>query len=277
MQRFTSYYNKGVYTRVYRENSWTNWVQLSPNYSDTVNSIALGNYSQSADRAIAIGYVAKATAANATAIGCAAKTTAEDATAIGCGAEATAEASAAIGYSASCSTVNGIQLGSSSSTSQLSCKVALTVTSDERDKTDIEPISNGALEFLSQIEPIRFKSNHRSLYIADELTEEEQKLKAKYGLCDYDHEAHARGTKKGSRARVGVRAQQIQEALKEVYGDDSYANLVNDNFYDYTDEEKADIPVENQLGVTYENFIPFLIKAVQELSQEVKELKAQIK
>lgn len=110
------------------------------------------------------------------------------------------------------------------------------------------------------------------MYIDDEnLPDEEREKKAKYGLCAYDKAAHARGDKKGSRIRIGVLAQQIQSALQEVYGSASYVNLVNDNLYDYPPEE---IPegVENQLAVNYEGFIPFLIKAVQELDARLMSL-----
>ena len=90
-------------------------------------------------------------------------------------------------------------------------------------------------------------------------------------MCEYDREAHAQGTKKGNRIRVGVSAQNVQQALIDVFGNSGYANLVNDNLFDYNSD---DIPegVESQLAVNYEGFIPFLIKAVQKLDARVKEL-----
>lgn len=71
--------------------------------------------------------------------------------------------------------------------------------------------------------------------------------------------------------RVGVSAQETQKALEEVYGSSNYANLINDNLFDLDAE---DIPegVENQLSANYEGFIPFLIKAVQELDKRTRAL-----
>lgn len=90
-------------------------------------------------------------------------------------------------------------------------------------------------------------------------------------MCTYDKEAHAKGTKKGARMRVGVLAQDLQAAMKEVYGDDSYANLVDDNLHDF---EPGTVPedVESRLSVNYEGLIPFLIKSVQELSDRLDKL-----
>lgn len=164
-----------------------------------------------------------------------------------------------------------IQLGGSG-ISSLRCKVSLTTTSDLRDKTDVSPVDDGAVEFLNHIQAIRYVWNGRTAYIDEEnLTDEDRKNRAKYGMCTYDKDAHAAGTKKGTRVRVGVAAQEIQAALQKVYGDSSYANLVNDNFFDL---DPADIPdgVENQLSVNYEGFIPFLIRAIQELDARLKEL-----
>ena len=87
-----------------------------------------------------------------------------------------------------------------------------------------------------------------------------------YGFVPYDKEAHAAGAKKGSRVRVGVSAQEVQRALVDVYNDIGYANLVNDNLFDL-DPDTIPEDVESHLGVSYENFIPFLIQAVQELDR----------
>ena len=105
----------------------------------------------------------------------------------------------------------------------------------------------------------------------ENLSEEEKEKKLKYGMCSYDKGAHAAGVKKGSRKRVGVSAQDVQQALQKTFGDLSYANLVNDNFFDFDPSEIPD-DVENQLAVNYEGFIPFLIKAVQELDERISTL-----
>ena len=168
----------------------------------------------------------------------------------------------------------------------------MTVTSDERDKTDIVQISKG-LDFINALEPIQYVSNLRSHYIEKEkqmievvdeetgeivdtkeievLSEINQENLDKYGLCEYNRAAHAAGLLKGERKRVGLKAQNIQKALENVYGTADYANIVNDNFHDLT--EPPPEGVESQLSVAYDIIIPFLIDAVQSLSKDIEELK----
>lgn len=179
-----------------------------------------------------------------------------------------------------------IQLGSTS-TSALRCKVSLKVTSDERDKTDISVIdSSKALNAIELIEPIQYVDNDRANYLLRETKINENKtvidefgknnkFYKKYGMCDYDKESHARGEKKGTRGRVGVKAQQVAKVLKEVFGSDNYANIVDDNFYDLKAKGEKP-PVENKLMVAYDRFVPLLIGAIQEQQKQIKELKKQI-
>lgn len=103
----------------------------------------------------------------------------------------------------------------------------------------------------------------------DYLTETDHKNLAKYGFCRYDKAAHAAGGLKGSRRRVGFLAQQVQSALQEVYGSASYANLVNDNLFDFDNVPEE---IESTLAMNYEGFIPFIIKAFQELETRVSTL-----
>ena len=210
---------------------------------------------------------------NAVAIGNLTTASGNDSTAIGAGASATGTASTAIGADSHCAADNTIQLGNTE-TSSLKCRVGVTIRSDIRDKTDIEPIGDGAVDFLGKVETIRYRDNSRDMYFPDwgNMTEQDRENMMKFGFCSYDKEAWAAGTKKGDRIRVGVSAQAVQAAMEEVYGDVSYGNIVDDNLHDYAPE---DIPegVENQLAVNYSNFIPFLIKGVQELNKKIEELK----
>lgn len=255
------------------------------------HSIAIGSNSNStATEGIAIGRWAKSIGSSGIAIG--AQATAEDSSSVAMGDAvkangfatiaigylATAEgwACAAFGERASTSNNSSIQLGSASSLSSITAKVSITVTSDERDKADIEDLDN-AMEFLRRVRAFRYKANPRDLYAKEidpnkseeEYTEDEKKqveYQRKYGFVPYDKEAHAAGAKKGSRVRVGVSAQEVQRALVDVYNDIGYANLVNDNLFDL-DPDTIPEDVESHLGVSYENFIPFLIQAVQELDR----------
>lgn len=238
-------------------------------------SIALGqNANVTSEQSIAIGGDAKVYAASCVALGHGAKASGNYSTALGRASNASGGNSTALGQRAVCANANGMQLGNASTLSSLTCGVDLTVTSDERDKADITPIADGALDFLQKITPIQYVSNKRELYIdEDNLSDEDKEKKAKYGLCAYDTEAHAAGEKKGERLRVGVSAQETQQALEDIYGTADYANLVNDNLYDFDDIPED---VESQLAVDYAAFTPFLIKALQELAVRVEELEAQL-
>lgn len=195
----------------------------------------------------------------------------------------------AIGYGANITSQNNtIQMGNSS-ISSFKCKVGVSTTSDERDKTDITVIDDGkALKFITQIDPIQYVDNDRNKYLLrekkiDEETGEEtydddganNQVYMRYGMCDYDREAHARGDKKGERKRIGVKAQQIQQLLSDIFGSDNYANIVNDDYYDLR-ADGNEPPVENHLTVTYERMIPFLIGAIREQQKQITDLQLRI-
>lgn len=206
-------------------------------------------------------------------------------TAIGYKATAVGNSSTAIGSMASTSSSepNTIRLGSSV-ISSLKSSVALTVTSDIRDKTDINPIRSGkACEFISKLQPFTYVANRRLDYANEELTEEEEEIYMKYGHKPYDKEAHERGDKKGERRRAGLSAQQTIEAMIKTFGSADVANIVDDNFHDL-DPESIPEGVENQFTMAYQNLIPYLIASQQELisrfnkiEKENKELHEQIK
>ena len=237
------------------------------------NSTAVGdNARANGSSSIAVGYSARANIDCSTAVGYGANASGSGSTAVGENTRASGDYSTAVGCSASTTNANSIQLGDAANLSSITAKVPITTTSDERDKSDIKEIDDSALEFLNKVKAIRYVFNGRKLYINNKnLSDEEKERLNTYGMCEYDREAHAQGTKKGNRIRVGVSAQNVQQALIDVFGNSGYANLVNDNLFDYNSD---DIPegVESQLAVNYEGFIPFLIKAVQKLDARVKEL-----
>lgn len=242
--------------------SYTNGISIGFNsYGDGLQGIAIGESSNcNSYCSVVIGASAKALNGTSVCLG------------QGASCYSNAESSIAIGSGATVTNPNTIQLGGAN-VSSLKCKVSLTTTSDERDKIDIQPIRFGALDFINKLEPITYKSNQRILYIDDyeNLSDEDKAKKETYGICEYDRESHAIGTKKGNRQRVGVKAKQVQNALKDIFESSSYANLVDDNLFDF---DKTEIPegIESQLSVNYEGFIPFLIKAIQELSQKIENL-----
>lgn len=264
-----------------------NTLKLGANSSAGSYSVALGaSANATASYSVAIGQGTRATGDHTTAIGHSVAATgancviietgghvacsAINAVAIGARANCTGNYSVALGAGAIASN-NTIQLGDSN-ISSLKCRVTVSTTSDARDKADIECIKDGAVDFLNKIYAVQYVLNEREKYIDDyeKLSDEDKEKKDKYGICSYNKEEYKLGTKKGSRKRVGVIAQQVQQALKEVYGDSSYANIIDDSLFDIDEEIPDDI--ESKLSANYSAFIPFLIKAIQELDERLSKL-----
>jgi hypothetical protein len=276
-------------------------VAIGVNANSGALSVAIGSSTIAANTAVALGYGAKAAKIGSTAIGHNANVNGlYYSTALGYGANVYGNNSTALGFFAGTASAdeNCMQLGNASSLATLRCRVSLTVTSDERDKADVTPIEN-SLAFVKRLEPISYKDNQREKYISyqetlagvtgeegGELSEKEKLEKLspeerafceaeiekyrKYGMAEYDREAHAAGTKKGARTRAGVSAQKTVEALEAVYGTADVANIVNDNLHDV--EEELPEGVESKLTVAYDRFVPFLIGAVRELAERVEAL-----
>lgn len=237
-------------------------------YAVGASSTALGNGSfASGDDSTALGSSAYASGVRSMAFGFTANASGLNSVALGGYSDAAALNSTALGKGAMVSSTasDTIQLGDSS-LSALRCAVNLTVTSDKRDKTDIEGITD-ALAFIERLNPVTFVSNERADYISDE--DKKGETFRTYGMCEYDRIAHAAGTKKGERRRCGLLAQEVVEAMQSVYGTDNYANIVNDNFHDLS-EKPSD--VENKYTLAYANLVPFLIGAIKELNAKIKEL-----
>jgi hypothetical protein len=139
-----------------------------------------------------------------------------------------------IGYNAQCSTgaaTNEITLGDNQ-IQALRCKVALTVTSDKRDKTNITDLKS-SLDFINEIKPVTFNWDRRDWYES--------------GVSD--------GSKTELNTVSGFIAQQLKEVQEK--HDMKHLNLV----YESNPEK---------LEITTSNLLPPLIKAVQELSSIVK-------
>ena len=149
-----------------------------------------------------------------------------------------------IGYQAQPSNANAsneITLGNSS-ISVLRCAVTtITSLSDERDKTDIKPLEYG-LDFINSLSAKQFTWNQRDEYITeiDDNGDEVEVLieNANKGKKDF-----------------GFIAQEVQPL------DNDVLRLVYD--------ENPD-----KLEISYGKLVPILVKAIQELSAEVKALKS---
>jgi hypothetical protein len=132
-------------------------------------------------------------------------------------------------------------------------QVALTVASDERDKTDFEALSFG-LDFVKALEPVTYYWDKRSKY--GDKTEED------YDLNDQTPD----GTHKEDWMDIGFKAQAVI-ALEEAAGHkmSDKTNLVSDLSED-----------GKQYGLKYEKFVPILVKAMQEQDAIIQSLTARI-
>lgn len=141
--------------------------------------------------------------------------------------------------------------------------------SDIRDKTDIEEVEH-ALDFILKLKPITYVMNEREKYLIRD--EEGKPVLDKNGKQQYDVEAHKKGTKKKHRRFVGLSAQDTYKAMLESYNNnDNYAEIVDNNKYDNPDDEYIE-----QLSISYERLVPFLIKAIKEQQEQINQLKEEI-
>ena len=147
--------------------------------------------------------------------------------------------STCIGYNSSpaaAGTNNSVTLGNADIGS-LRCDVqTISSLSDRRDKEDIVDSPFG-LDFIDSVRPVQFKWNRRVLKVDDE-------------NCVHN-----------GKTRIGFIAQELNEVMPD--GENDILKLVS-----------SDNP--ERLEAAYGVFTPILVKAVQELSAEVKTLKDKI-
>ena len=132
-------------------------------------------------------------------------------------------------------------------------QVALTVASDQRDKTDFVDLDLG-LEFVKALEPVTYYWDKRSKY-GD-----------KYAK-DYDLNAQTPdGTHKEDWMDIGFKAQAVRD-LEEAAG---YAAAAKKNLTVSLSEDGK------QYGLQYEKFIPILVKAIQDQDAIITSLTARV-
>ena len=124
------------------------------------------------------------------------------------------------------------------------CQVALTVASDERDKTDITDFTKG-LDIINDLRPVTYKWDNRT---------------------NYDNRIPD-GTHKESKLNVGLIAQEVETVEKA----NGYATSNDDSLFIHKSTDG-----ENYC-LTYERLIPVLINAVKELSAKNDALETAIK
>ena len=136
-----------------------------------------------------------------------------------------------------------IVLGDNSITNAF-IKVSFTVTSDERDKTDIADFTKG-LDIVNSLRPVTYKWDMRSNY-SDDLS------------------VSPDGSKKSNVTEIGLIAQEI-ETVEKANGYGSSEN--NRLFFTKSTDGK-------NYGLKYERLVPVLINAIKELSTRVTALEA---
>jgi hypothetical protein len=141
----------------------------------------------------------------------------------------------------------------------LHCQVALTVSSDQRDKTDFVGLDLG-LDFVKALEPVTYYWDKRAKYL--NRNNEDGTPNKDYDLDSVTPD----GTHKEDWMDVGFKAQSVQ-ALEEAAG--------------YTSSAKKNLTVSvnsdgKQLGLRYEKFIPILVKAIQDQDAIITSLTARI-
>ena len=163
--------------------------------------------------------------------------------------------SIAIGYNARINGDNEIQIGGAGQT--LYAPTIVNIRSDGRDKTDIKPMENG-LEFVMKLKPVTGYYDRRDSYV-DELFKDLPAEEREAKISEWWANPEKDGSHKENRLRHWFIAQDVA-ALESDYGQLPMVNLKNDTY-----------------TLEYATFIPVMVKAIQELSAQVEELKSELK
>jgi hypothetical protein len=135
-------------------------------------------------------------------------------------------------------------------------KVAWTVTSDKRDKTDVQDFGYG-LSFVNALRPVKFRWDDRTKYWEEVEERDGEEIKRKHIKHKQD------GSKADEKFTVGFLSQDVIAAEKKHGATDG--NLL------IADDSNPDL-----LRITESKMLPALVKAVQELSLLVQEQAKQI-
>lgn len=177
-----------------------------------------------------------------------------------------------LGYQATVTGSDQVQLGNTFTTTY--AYGAVQNRSDARDKADIQDTALG-LEFINALRPVDFRWDMRDDYrpsapepVALDATNEEKAAHAEAiaewskqnKLDNLEHD----GSKKRTRFHHGLIAQEVKSACDSL-------GIDFGGYQDHSIKGGEDV-----LSIGYEELIAPLIKAVQQLSAEVEQLKAQL-
>ena len=127
-------------------------------------------------------------------------------------------------------------------------------TSDRRIKENIKDISLG-LDFINELKPVEYNKKQPSDY--------EDSLKKNLNWYKNGKEPRVLDDTEKSKSRVGFIAQDVGDILKDL-GFDNNNDIVD------VDENTT------QQHIAYSKIVAPLVKAVQELSQQVEDLKKKV-
>lgn len=229
-------------------------MQIIDKYSNILLGAGALSKEEENNGAIALGNFAESVGRNSIAIG-SANGNVEGVT------KATGDFAIAIGSAIEASTVNGlgeIKIGSNQYNQYYyDGGTGWKVGSDIRDKINISRIPS-ALQFINTVQPIRFRYNYRRSYSETN------------SLLNYDKELHNKGAKANTHFSYGVSAQEVAQALEKIYGSKDYGQIV------FQQEESNFETIEDSYTINLVNFIPFLIGAINEQQQLIKNLESRI-
>lgn len=169
-------------------------------------------------------------------------------TAVGTGALfnlSTYECCTGLGQGAETTGSYQVQLGSSSES--VYCYGSVQNRSDARDKVDVKDTDLG-LDFIKALRPVKFRWNYREAY---------RVLDEKGNVVIHEND----GSKSGQRFHDGLIAQEVKKVMDEM----------GVEFAGYQDHKING--GEDVLSIGYTELISPLIKAIQELDNEIRELK----
>lgn len=153
-----------------------------------------------------------------------------------------------LGYGTAVSGSNQVQLGDSATTTY--AYGAVQNRSDARDKTEVRPTMLG-LDFINALNPVDFKWDYRDSY---------REVDADGNVTELPKD----GSRKRNRFHHGLIAQEVKAACDA-------AGVDFGGYQDHSINGGADV-----LSIGYEELIAPLIKAVQQLSAEVADLKSKL-
>lgn len=132
-------------------------------------------------------------------------------------------------------------------------------TSDERLKQDIAPVALG-LDFVRDLEPVAYRWKVGGYDVVQERIVDPEPKGEVAGEVTVDRLV----PRPGGRVHYGLIAQQVKAAL-DVHAVEDFAG------WTLADRDDPD----SEQGLRYDQFVPILVRAVQELAQQMEELRAQ--